>query len=421
MAETVPTMAEFDALDARVTALENASGGLVTSPDGATITTPGVRLIDYELASWELTGAGPYQIMKDGTLDPITKGVVKGVIQHNGVFYQLNDKGAWYTQNDAGHWVQVSDPTVAPPTSGIYQVRNGRIFAPNGNEWIGTGVCVLDAKLPDINVLMRLLPKVNHIRLACGFGDGFPDAQPISTLCGWIDNALSLYPQLCIGPESHVHDQKYGNQIDLAGEAQWYGQLANHFARQPRCFFGTGNELRNPVSAEQRNVYDAVRNAGCPNPIFLCGVVGQVGQAAFPETKTPYQTMKNAVSAQHFYNNATGGSEDINAVSAQITHIAQQMQAWVNTADGPLPVVWDEFGFLNYMGPGSPDVDVGGTKGTNTLVRAICTTGKAAAGSGPSGCWIWEGKFFFGSASTDLFDAASGSLTQHGIFYRDTM
>jgi len=129
----VPTVSEFNALEARVTALEAGTSPPdpppidpgTPSPDGTSATEPGTVLVSAALNSFELcdpaTGQNPYAIAINGVRDPVTHDVTQ-LYAKGGIIYQKAGGPWWYAYNDAaGTWSGASDPTrpdVVPPDPG---------------------------------------------------------------------------------------------------------------------------------------------------------------------------------------------------------------------------------------------------------------------------------------------------------------
>jgi hypothetical protein len=131
MSVNVPTMDEFNALTARVTALE--SGGThppdptkTPSPDGTTVTTIGPAVIDQLLRSFTLVAQDAsnkgQQIAINGTRDTRTGLVVK-LYAKGQQCYQQNQPGTWYVADGANppNWNQTQDPTggSVPPSGDV--------------------------------------------------------------------------------------------------------------------------------------------------------------------------------------------------------------------------------------------------------------------------------------------------------------
>jgi hypothetical protein len=439
-----------------------AAGG--ESPNGTTITTVGPAITDAAGAQWTLTAGG--QIAVNGTVDPITAHVVQLVyVDH--VVWQENAAGNWYSWTGSswqehgmtpppglgidpcagitcgGHGTcdassgaaqcsceagyQTSGLTCVPQTqhpSGGFSVSNGRIYDSNGNEFIARGVNILDAELGTVSSseIHSLMPQVNFIRLACGFGNGISDAQPIPVLQSWIDEVTAAGIVVMI--DNHVGDQRSAGSLDFGEEAAWFSSLASIYMNNPYVWFESGNELNYPVSAEHKNVYDAVRGTGNGNLVVFCVPTGggstSTGDNA-PDNPGVYASMTNVVWDHHWYNWMTGGDGNQGNVDNLLASTISGYQATAPSADGPMPVIMGETGFLNYTGGcgGSSAVDANGGCGTNEIVLSVETTG-TTAGSGYA-IWLWAGAFMFGNAATDLVDQGSNTLTSHGQFLVQNM
>lgn len=120
MTATVPTSDEFNALAARVTALEAGSNTPPNpdppvpgdpSPDGATATEPGVVLTSAALNTFELADISgrDYGIAVNGVVDPVTHDV-DTLYAKGGRIYQCANNH-WYVSDDAGNWDSAQDPT----------------------------------------------------------------------------------------------------------------------------------------------------------------------------------------------------------------------------------------------------------------------------------------------------------------------
>ena len=119
MPANVPIMDEFNALEARVAALESGS---VTppdpthpSPDGTTATEPGVVLVSAALNTFALYANAPrggMGILYNGAPDTTTYNVGKLYCKGGKVYQQETTHGDWYISNDRGGWSKTSDPTL---------------------------------------------------------------------------------------------------------------------------------------------------------------------------------------------------------------------------------------------------------------------------------------------------------------------
>jgi beta-glucanase (GH16 family) len=86
------------------------------SADGAIVMTPGTAVVDSAGESWTITPAG--QISVNGTVDPLTQGVVE--LEYTGHdVWQKNSWGNWYYKHVASDaWTQApSGPPVAAPAT----------------------------------------------------------------------------------------------------------------------------------------------------------------------------------------------------------------------------------------------------------------------------------------------------------------
>src|SRR5690348_10879339 len=88
---------------------------LVQSAEGFRATQPGVKVVDracnfYELVAVTDPTRAPYQIARNGVLDPVT-GRVTDLCVHAGLCCQRNVAGLWWYADANGAWIATADPT----------------------------------------------------------------------------------------------------------------------------------------------------------------------------------------------------------------------------------------------------------------------------------------------------------------------
>lgn len=105
----------------------------VQSANGATITTPGMAIVDSTLGTWALIGG---QIAHNGTVDTAT-GNVALLLYWNKVVYQENSSHLWWYWNGTGWTAAIGDPRVASesPSGTTVAASTGSIIDSAGTKW----------------------------------------------------------------------------------------------------------------------------------------------------------------------------------------------------------------------------------------------------------------------------------------------
>ena len=371
MPANVPTKDEFDALAARVTALEKSPPVGGPTPDGIYISTPGAApLVDdvgnaYALVLATAPATG-YQITKNKVLDPVTNAVA--IIGMSGrKCVQKNSAGNWYqdnnntTKTNTASWQQISDPNAPPVQPGsLFHVSGGNIHKPDGTVWKPTGVDIwwaslsttapptgwnqLNQVIADWNTgapLLQAFPDVNAIRLAC-FMDDFPTPQQLKPL---VDFCTAKHIVLIID----AHDYSGGSNWvysygdgSLQRAVQFFDTHAKAWKDNPWVMFQTENEPGTPNTDEMNALYDAVRNTGNNTPIFLSWVTwGFTDRVDHNIAKR----MNNVLIDLHYYASGAGsGNMDINAHIKWIADTTNAINNTFKSGDGEIPICCLEFG-----------------------------------------------------------------------------
>jgi hypothetical protein len=312
---------------------------------------------------------------------------------------------------DSHNEPSIDDRPTQGTGGGKFSVADGRIIGPEGKPFIARGLNVLDDNLANVPVslIQRLFPNLNFIRLAVGGGDcGYPCAQSNAAIEAWVQSVAARHIVVVI--ESHFTGQPSARTVNLAGEASWYAALAKFFKGNPYVWFGSGNELGNPVSAEHTNVYNAVRGAGNNTIIMMC-VTNGGGPRILPDNAAAYTSMTNIVWDQHWYNWMTGGSKVQAKVNANLVNIIDQVQRFTRSADGAIPVIFGETGYNDYVCSGNGHT--GGICGATEAVESAMTQGTTSA----SGFAVWLWTFTPCCAGqTDQVDRHTNTLTKFGQY-----
>src|SRR4051794_40943899 len=164
-----------------------------------------------------------------------------------------------------------------------FTVSNGKIFDPNGNEYVAAGINVGPEDMGSVSDILSSFPGINFVRLAIG-----PYQDPSS--CQDFVNAMTSQG-VVVEIEDHTSSdgQNRGGSTgeifsgdQLSQEQSWYSTLASMFKDTPYVWFGTNNEPSeiNPATGQndpaalsdwQKQTYDTIRSAGSNSPVMLEG------------------------------------------------------------------------------------------------------------------------------------------------------
>lgn len=283
-------------------------------------------------------------------------------------------------------------PTSAPVVcgssvaSGSFKVVNGRIIGPDGKDFIARGINAGPQNMETlIASLDAVFPGTNFIRMA--------------TQAAWTqyDYTAFVSAMTAKGRVVEIEDHPYPSPrpytgAQLAAEVAWYAKLANQFKGNPYVWFGTMNEPGGDmsyqdggplISAQHLATYNAIRSTGS-NAILMMDPFGggNPGSLGTSGGLTPgaYSGMNDVVWDLHYYNWASGMSNDQNAIAAMLDTMIGQAQQ-IKSADGIIPVIIGEYGDSS----AGNSVDPGGAE----TVAAVISAGNQ--GKHGSAAWTWGG------------------------------
>ena len=239
--------------------------------------------------------------------------------------------------------------------SGGFHVAGGQIIGPNGQVWIARGVDVHAANLSAAaQQLPTQFPGVNLVRVAAG------DYEPLEDPSSFAGAVTTLTSQGTV-----VEFTDYSNSLGtgggggqgvvftgalLANELAWFSAMAWYYKNNPYVWLGTNNEpatTGGSLSDWQLATYQAIRNTGNTNPIFLepsgsrpPGYGGTPLQAAM--NPADYTGMTNVIWDPHVYGYQTNYSTDPGTIAAEIVAMVAASQT-IQSADGVVPAVIGEY------------------------------------------------------------------------------
>jgi len=394
MPASVPTQAEFDALTARVTKLEQGST-TGESPQGATITGPGTYITMANGTKVSLTAAGGQVSFDPGGVDTTTSNVITGLMWDH-KFYQENTAHNWY-YGTKGSWTQApGDPRA--PANPKFHVSNGKIIGPNGQPFTGRGInCGIDqlnqlvTDLTTCAPVTNTFPNIKYVRCNVyvkdmpGYGNTFMEAQ--------INALTKLGIVVVIDP--HDYPGYYTGSAstkgcysgdDLTKVCNYMRGMAQKYASNSAVWYSTENEPGNDFGAKLVQdmiiaIYNAVRQ-GSADAIVQLNAVGSY--TIEPWTGFDASIWRNFTQCAlelHYYNWASkygnsgqSYSTDLATNKQAIAHLASMLQA-AHTADGVAPIIIGEYGDST-SGEG---IDPGGM----VAVQAVHESGYGTA------AWHW--------------------------------
>lgn len=291
-----------------------------------------------------------------------------------------------------------STPVVTPdniPATGEFAVKNGKIYAPDGQQFQTKGINVFPGQV-DAATLLATLPGLNAVRLAAtpGTDPGTIDAlvQGLTSHGVVVEIEDHSSPGAAFAPNGN--NVLTGSALDA--EAAWYAGLADRYRNNSHVWFGTANEPDapgNPGSIAQQEIaiYNAVRGAGNKTMVMLSERGGFTTDFAQPYA-ADYAKMSNVAWDSHYY----GWVSDFSTKQADIfTSFSNQIAnaQSIRSADGLVPVVIGEYG-TSTTGSGQ---DANGT-------QVVQMVGDSKIGGM---AWAWN-------AGTDALTSGSNTLTPFG-------
>lgn len=286
MPVSVPTIDEFNAALARITALEQAQkppnpGG--PSADGAKVTNTTDVLTTNDATKWRLLatqGSGNIvQFAPSGSTTYLAAGStsqVAGIEKWTDGIYQWSTvngsrfgkpgwwRGSMATATTFGTWTDVAgDPSAPPPVTATgFTVDANGFKDSTGATWSFRGMNAGVQDALDDRHCKDNFPHMNMLRLNCNSG-GDSTAN--------IDLAVQKF--IGFGMVVLIEDHS-GNTRNLG----WYSQMAGIYKTNGMVMLGTANEPGGNVQQDQIDIVTAIRAAGFNNPIGLqCGGGYQFG------------------------------------------------------------------------------------------------------------------------------------------------
>lgn len=355
--------------------------------------------------TFALTAVGGF-IIFNGTTDTVNSANVIELYYTGHRTYQQNSSFLWWGWSGTA-WMPTTDPRVAgTPTFG-FTVKNGQVLTPAGAPFFAKGLAVAVDILQGTAIsnlttgapLMTVFPKANIIRIACYQPPPYPTSGQLAPYV----NCLTNLGVVCLIEDHSGPDGGSGQMFTgarLAQQQAFYADMASAFKNNPFVWLCTLNEPSNDaqgtVTTNEVQTYNTIRNAGFTNIIGMQQVGGGVPSiegANNPAGLWPdsaYASMTNITFNPHFYPYMTSNSASlatINGVINQIFGLCQQIQS----ADGVVPIIFDEFG-----------VTVGATPDSNGPANAGALM-TAVNNHAVNGAVAWEwGPFPAGNAMQDF-------------------
>lgn len=354
MPASVPTQAEFDALNARVTKLEQGSQPSGESPQGTTITDATGTIILQDKTKVKLTAAGGQVSFDPGGVDTTTSNVITGLMWDH-KFYQENNQHNWW-YGTKGSWTgPVPDPRV-PVTNPNYRVSNGQILDASGKPFKALGINIWGDIIPTASqYLLQNFPGCNYVRLnfcdQYGMMDNWTPAKLKPYLDAWTAKGIVCVIDPHDYPKIYQGDQltKVCNwtraqvQANGANKNVWY-----ETQNEPGTGSGGGGAA---LCAMLKAIHDTVFAASADAMLLIGGEGMYTIDAWTGIDKNTWRNWRRVLWALHYYNwgssYAGGGapsySADLNTNKKAVANLAAALQA-APSADGVMPVIIDEYG-----------------------------------------------------------------------------
>jgi hypothetical protein len=387
------------------------------SPDGTTVLVGSNTIItDSHAMVWTISSTGV--ILKNGQPDNTTQNVIKLYYKTHEV-YQENSSNLWWVWRN-NSWVSVSDPTVSG--TGKFKIASGKIYQPNGKEFIARGINVNDWQINTVvtndacEPLLKSFPRLNCIRLNCG---NYPTntSQYEPALTRLINKGILVW----FDDHTGISKPPYTGAA-LTKEVEWFKMVAKAYAYTPYVWINGFNEPSDGknlpgVTDQQVAIYNGVHLVSpdvfvvmeepCGGNPGLVGIKGRGYDGSGPMPSAAYAQMKNIIWSPHFYGWSCNYSNDRATVAAALKGSVDSASGIaaaqsITSVDNPVPVIIGEFGDSTtgdaIDSNGTLVVDVVGTSGYGFLA------------------WHWR-------ASTNPGDKLtvddSGTLTPYGQQVRD--
>jgi hypothetical protein len=243
------------------------------------------------------------------------------------------------------------------PRPEVFRTLDGRIYAPDGREFIPRGINIRPEDLDSVaRSATTLFPGINFIRLAIDDGTYPTPAH----LLPFVSQMTAKHIVVEIEDHPWPSPGTYSG-AKLAAESGWYQSLARAFKDNPYVWFGTMNEPsvvpygppEAAITDQEVATYKAIRGTGSQAIIMMeldgGGNPGSVG-ADFGMTASAYAEMINIVWDLHFYGWSSKFNTDQAAVTASLQGSASKgigiaaAQSITSAGGETVPVVIGEFG-----------------------------------------------------------------------------
>ncbi|QHT59794.1 hypothetical protein GXP70_07390 [Paenibacillus lycopersici] len=225
--------------------------------------------------------------------------------------------------------------------NGNFQVVNGKIYDPNGNRYVASG---LDMYLSDgtADQVLAMFPGINFIRIP---DDSTHDPSYFSSFI----NTMTAHGVVC---EIEYHPwPTFDTSSEPSNYLSWINSLANYYKSNPYVWIGTMNEPTNAaLTNEHTAVYNQVRGTGNNNIVVL------YTEGANAQTPSSYASMHGVVWDSHFYGWLSDYSTNVSDVrnaylygtkwigGVSNAQFGSTYYAGTVSADGAIPLINGEFG-----------------------------------------------------------------------------
>lgn len=269
-----------------------------------------------------------------------------------------------------------------------FSVSGGKIFDPDGNQFIARGLSINDFDIANtpVSLLQQLFPRINYVRVSNFWPDnpsGYAGAIDPTSYSSWVTSLTSkgIVVQFSDYPGQNASSCRTG--ADLTNAEAWYKRVAAYYASNPYVWFESQNECGDPsgttIGPEHVGLYNAVRAVsgtmfllnsadGNPNSSGLVGI-----------NSSNYTGMTNVVWDIHFYGWAFPACCNQSSSDSSGTSFIGNFTAF-SSLDGTIPVILGEDGNATSQGI----VDGNGAQTMTTVLNMV------AAGTAQGfGYWEW--------------------------------
>jgi len=438
MPVSVPSADEFNALAARVTALEHGTPPTPpinqASKDGTKATDPSTVLTDDQLDQWRLTAGQTIEWLPHGTTNWLPAGTsaqVTAIEKWKATCYQTSPNpssfgqpGWWAATKVPGNTIAWNDapgdPSVAtplPPSGGGWTVSNGLLYR-GGKQIVPYGPAVLDGMMGQVSpaLVKQRFPTATLVNLAVGAdGNGALSAKPDAQIFGWVDAARAQSLMVVLSDYVPGQPQARGGN-DLTNVCNWYNRMARHYAGVDDVIWTTSNEVSGNLSPSHQAIYQAIRSGGSNSVIFM---ESQDGNATTTNglDASAYANMTCVGWNIHIYPWEFDRSHgDQGYYDQQCRNFIRTFQNFAHSHDGVMPVAMLEGGNSTAGSGSAPDDAI--VNGQYAVVAAMLNVSTGKPGefcACAPWLWSWYGQVSPGSGDADtLVSQSVGNLTKYG-------